>query len=191
VSILHNPQNDRLCVISITWNRFCSRSSACSPLSCLQFCQMFTYLKSFLSPADSTINLKNMAIENVTILEMFSYTTLWVIVNQNISLRMSLVFGHWCFTRYSVATRIRCVWIFSNRFIANLPKKISLWKNFENRLRFGVVTPMTLVSLFIGHGVVIFKDNFSGLHGLVRLKRNVYDRFTYLEDKMTEYMLNW
>jgi len=49
---------------------------------------------------------------------------------------------------------------------------------------------MTLVSLFIGHGVVIFKDNFSGLHGLVRLKRNVYDRFTYLEDKMTEYMLN-
>jgi len=147
--------------------------------------------KVFLSPADSTINLKNMAIENVTILEMFSYTTLWVIVNQNISLRMSLVFGHWCFTRYSVATRIRCVWIFSNRFIANLPKKISLWKNFENRLRFGVVTPMTLVSLFIGHGVVIFKDNFSGLHGLVRLKRNVYDRFTYLEDKMTEYMLNW
>jgi len=46
----------RICVINVTGNCFCSQSSTCNPPSSLQFCQMFTDLKSFLL-SDSAINL--------------------------------------------------------------------------------------------------------------------------------------
>jgi len=70
----------RICVI-ITGNPFCSRSSTCSPPSCLQFCQMFTDLKSFFHWKTEQEICNNVTVENFTKPRMCSYTTLWFIVN--------------------------------------------------------------------------------------------------------------
>jgi len=50
--------------------------------------------KFFFTSRLSNKFVKNMAIKNFTITQMCSYTTLLFIVNHDISLRMSLVFGH-------------------------------------------------------------------------------------------------
>ena len=85
-----------ICIIIITGNCFCWQPSTCIPPSWLQFCQMFIDLKSFSS---GRLSNKFVKIDNFTTPQMCSYTTLWFNVNHDISLRMSIVLGHWCSAR--------------------------------------------------------------------------------------------
>jgi len=55
----------------------------------------------------------------------------------------------------SVATRLRCGGIFKYELVANLPvsQPVKEFKNFENRLTFGEVIGMSLVSFFFSDTV--------------------------------------
>ena len=71
---------------------------------------------------------------------MCSYTSLWFIVNHDISLRMSLFSGT-DVLQGSVATRMRCDGIFNNSFIANVldnlsvkqsVKSVKVWQSYSH-----------------------------------------------------------
>jgi len=106
-----------ICVINVTVNCFCSRSSMCNPPSSLQFCQIFTDLKRFFLGRLSNKFVKIWLLKNFTTPETCSYTTLWFIVNHDISLRYCFF---WILMFDEVVhTRIWCGGIFNNHFIAN------------------------------------------------------------------------